>query len=203
MTFRDAKIWSIWILWVAFLVLLVVGIIDGCKDIASRQGAWSVHYHVIVEEVLYTAVFSGLSMKVIQDYLSKYRIDEKGFQSHSAFQKEWTLTGWEEISHCRHYRRWTGEMENFIYFANYELIPDRPKAPMNSGEYRYTLFLVPLSRKGLKAIQRYVPDEQLRMLANDPWLWKSKYAKQLYSIFKERAIFRTDTNNAADMNVQR
>ena len=166
---------------------------SGFMSIPKDPAKWEDYYTLVLIFGLGFAATLGMTLWVI-DYanITAYKINEKGFASHRPFRKGWTIIEWKEITYCRHYRRWTGEMENFICFSNYELDPEHPKVPINSGEYRDVMFIIPLSRRGLEAIRRFVPDDQLRLLAKDPWLFKSDYAKELKTIFEERNVINVD-----------
>lgn len=192
MRFRDNKLWSAWpllLICAAGSLYLTKGM---CKDIAERPLLWKDAYAVTIWSNLLWQVLAGILLWCAFHALSVYEIGPKGIRCRVFPGRHWTIVPWADLTHGGLYSRWTGETENFIYFSNYRFNGDNLKAPMNNGDMKDVLFTIPLSRRGMKAIRTYVPNEQLRLLANSPWLWKSKYARELNAIFEERGLFPFD-----------
>jgi hypothetical protein len=188
MRFRDNKLWSVWPLLPIFVTASLFMIYEMCRDIASRPLQWKDAYAVVVGLTLLCQIMVGVLIWSAFHALSVYEINEEGFRCRTFPRKQWTKVPWSEFTFGGLYSRWTGETEDFVCFSNYWFDGAHTRSRMNDGDVQFAMFTIPLTKRGLKAIRAYVPDEQLRLLANSPWLWKSRYVKALNTIFAERGL---------------
>lgn len=190
MRFQDNKLWVVWPLLFIFEAAILYVTYEICKDIAQRPLQWKDAYTTVIGVNLLWQVLAGMLLWCAFHSLSIYEIGAEGIQCRVFPSRNWTVVPWSELTYGGLYSRWTGETENFIYFSNYQFNGNQPKASMNDGDAKYMMFTIPLSKRGLKAIRMYVPDNQLRLLVDSPWLWKSNYSKKLNAVFEERGLLQ-------------
>ena len=146
MKFRDTDSWGIW------TSTLVV--VPGCLWLI-RRCCWSIMVMLVI--LLVSQLFIGASIWRLMDAQSRYEIDEKGLRSARHASKTWAQAPWTELTYCGTYKRWG--LKRYAFFSNYDFDGKDIQGPVNDAAARKILFLIPFTRRGLKAIEKYAPEQ--------------------------------------------
>lgn len=196
MRFRDSKLWSAWPLLLIFEAASLWMTYEMCKDIAQRPLLWKDAYATTIVLNLLIQMSAGMLIWSAFHSLSVYEVGAEGIRCKTFPDRHWVCIPWMELIHGGIYISRSGEMENYIFFSNYQFNGKNANALMNNGNTKYVLFTIPLSKRGIKAIRMYVPDQQLQLLTNSPWLWKSKHAKSIMAILEDRQLLCSQKDEA-------
>ncbi len=196
MRFRDNKLWGVWPLLLVFKAAILYVTYGVCKDIAQRPLLWKNAYAAAIGFNLLWQMLAGILIWSAFHSLSVYEVGAKGIRCKTFPDRHWVCIPWTELIHGGIHISRSGEMENYIFFSNYQFNGENANALMNNGNTKYVLFTIPLSKRGIKAIRMYVPDQQLQLLTNSPWLWKSKHAKSITAILEDRQLLCSQKDEA-------
>lgn len=158
MKFRDNDSWGLWISTLAIVPICVCLIRRCCLRIAEGSADRLAMFFAILGLSLISQLFLGASVWRLLDVQSRYEIDESGFRSAKYAHKMWSRVTWEELPYRGMYRRWG--LKRYAYFANYDFDGKRVQGPLNDAAAKRVLFILPLSKRGRQAIQRYCLDKR-------------------------------------------
>lgn len=157
MKFRDTDSWGIWTSTLVVVSGCLWLIRRCCWSIANDASSMTAMYMVMLAILLVSQLFIGASIWRLMDAQSRYEIDEKGLRSARHASKTWAQAPWTELTYCGTYKRWG--LKRYAFFSNYDFDGKDIQGPVNDAAARKILFLIPFTRRGRKAIEKYAPEQ--------------------------------------------
>ncbi len=155
MRFRDTDSWGIWISTLVVVPVCLWLIRRCCWRIADDPTSMLAMFMTILAVLLVSQLFIGASTWRLLDVQSRYEINETGIRSAKHASKVWSQVPWTELTCCGVYKRWG--LKRYAYFSNYDFDGKEIQGPVNDAGVKKILFLIPLTRRGRRAIEQYAP----------------------------------------------
>lgn len=162
MKFRDTRSWALWALTVAVVPFGCYLVRCFCVRIMEDPAGKDSMFFAILGILLINQMFIGASIWRLLDAQSEYEIHKTGFRSRKYAHKIWHQVTWAELPYSGIYRRWG--IQRYAYFSNYPFDGKRIQGPLNDAAAKCVLFIIPLSKRGMEGIERYVPRSHMAQL---------------------------------------
>ena len=188
MRFRDNRSWVIWITSPVLIGISIYWIRQCCEKVALAPDTR--YFQALL--LLLISLFDHAVITILIFSLTRleklYEMNENGIVGLVEYVHKVVMpvpVPWGELNHCGVYRHWRGGTDRYVYISNYAYDGKGRPLCVNDARKKKALFLVPLTKRGWEAIERYVPDDLFDQLAKDPGL-KNIEKKKLDEIIKRR-----------------